>query len=307
MIKVVSILSHSRSGSTILDLILGQHPAVFSAGEICNIYRYGLLETQYCSCKELVTHCPFWKGIIGKFLEKLPEKKFHLLQENLSRFERHRFVPLMPLFAHSQHYELYEKQILALYQTIAEETASEVIVDSSKNPLRFYWLTKMARKGLLNLFPVFLVRDGRGVIASHKKALQKTPEKGVQMDFRAKSDLKTTLTWLWMNLEIEKVTASFADMREPFILRYEDLCSDLEKALLPLGDSLGITLQETLKAIASGQSFQAQHLLSGNRLRMKEQIIFSPDFSWKKNKTLRDSKSFWSLAGWYARRLGYEK
>jgi len=62
--KLIYILSLDHSGSTILDMALGCHPAVVGFGE-----AVGLLGIKYhelrdrisrCSCGQDIRHCPFW-------------------------------------------------------------------------------------------------------------------------------------------------------------------------------------------------------------------------------------------------------
>ena len=47
-VKVAFVSSWSRSGSTLLDLLLGRLPGFWSAGEIRYLWDRGLLEDQLC-------------------------------------------------------------------------------------------------------------------------------------------------------------------------------------------------------------------------------------------------------------------
>lgn len=303
-LKIIYILSHSRSGSTILDVLLGQHPEICSAGELRNLYRYGFLEKQFCSCGEKVVSCVFWKELSSIFFGKLGSNNIEQLQNNLFHFERRRSLPFTYFFRRQSSWHMYKTQLLTLYQTLAELTEKRVIVDSSKNALRCYWLTKLAKEGKIKLFPVFLLRDGRGVIWSHKKTIKKAPEKGVQMEFTSKTALKTTLTWLSTNLEAELISQVSSNC--PVLeLRYEDMCSDFEHTLTKFFGALRIDPDPVLRIVTEALTFSPFHLVSGNRLRMKKTLRFQPDLEWKQKLSKNDIKLFWALAGWYAKRKKY--
>jgi hypothetical protein len=59
-VRVLYIGGWGRSGSTLLDLILGQAPGVFSAGEVREIWQSGLVENRPCGCER-----PFRSGKPG--------------------------------------------------------------------------------------------------------------------------------------------------------------------------------------------------------------------------------------------------
>ncbi|MBA3432215.1 MAG: hypothetical protein H0U16_12145, partial [Actinobacteria bacterium] len=49
-LKVLFIMGWTRSGSTILDNLLGEVEGFFSTGELHYLWRRGLLEGRLCSC-----------------------------------------------------------------------------------------------------------------------------------------------------------------------------------------------------------------------------------------------------------------
>ena len=64
-VKVLYIAGSGRSGSTILDRILGQLDGFFSVGELCNLWDRGLLAHRKCGCGVPVDQCPTWTGILA--------------------------------------------------------------------------------------------------------------------------------------------------------------------------------------------------------------------------------------------------
>jgi len=63
-VPVLSLLGATESGSTLLDMLLGRAPGVFSAGELRSNWARGLLQGQPCSCGEQIRACPVWRPIV---------------------------------------------------------------------------------------------------------------------------------------------------------------------------------------------------------------------------------------------------
>ena len=63
--SVVYIVGYGRSGSTILDIILGQHADIFSAGELRNLTTRAWQGNEYCSCQSSLQSCPFWSEVMA--------------------------------------------------------------------------------------------------------------------------------------------------------------------------------------------------------------------------------------------------
>ena len=65
--KVLYIGGFGRSGSTLVERILGQLPGFCSAGEIVFLWQRGLIDGQLCGCGVPVPECEFWSRV-GKTL-----------------------------------------------------------------------------------------------------------------------------------------------------------------------------------------------------------------------------------------------
>ncbi len=49
------------------------------------------------------------------------------------------------------------------------------------------------------------------------------------------------------------------------------------------------------------------HVIGGNRIRMSQGIVLKPDYEWKEKLPDIAKQVFWVLAGWYAKKHGYQK
>jgi len=64
-IKVLYITGWGRSGSTILDNIMGQIDGFFSVGELRYIWDRNLIENRLCGCGVPLEECPIWSQILA--------------------------------------------------------------------------------------------------------------------------------------------------------------------------------------------------------------------------------------------------
>src|SRR5687768_409663 len=65
-VKVLFILGWARSGSTLLDQILGTEEGFFSTGELRWIWLRGLVQQRNCGCGRRVVECPFWTAVLER-------------------------------------------------------------------------------------------------------------------------------------------------------------------------------------------------------------------------------------------------
>ena len=89
--KIVYILGSGRSGSTILDMLLGNHEDIESFGELANIATAGWINNEYCSSGVRVNDSPFWNSVKSRFLEKANDEnaivKFAALTKTINKKE----------------------------------------------------------------------------------------------------------------------------------------------------------------------------------------------------------------------------
>jgi hypothetical protein len=63
-LPLVYILSNGRSGTTLLDLLLGAHPRVWTVGEVQNLPWEMRYPRAPCGCGNPVQESPFWAPIL---------------------------------------------------------------------------------------------------------------------------------------------------------------------------------------------------------------------------------------------------
>jgi len=289
--KIIYIAGYGRSGSTLLERVLGSHEKIFGVGELASFL--GLLdsETSFCSCGELLQKCKFWSEAIknsgGDFQNNPKLKVIQRCFESLVVF-------LGPFFRRNK--ETYKRYIQRLFGSIFEQLPNEVsyIVDSSKTSRKsFFRPIALRRIASLNVKVIHLVRDGRGCMWSNLKGSNRRMEQGLDphIPFAA---LRTAISWFLANIaaHIFQVCHPCEDYCR---IRYEDFVVDPEGTLKKLGRFLGVSFDQQIEMLNSGEEIPLGHQIAGNRLRSQKRIVLRMDVEWKKKLKLRHKLLFWLL------------
>jgi hypothetical protein len=163
-----------RSGSTLLDRILGQVPGLWSIGEVVHIWRRGVRGNQLCGCGEAFLSCPFWTKV-GELAfggwDRIDVEEMLALQRAV---DRNRFIPNMLVRPLSRSYaaklDRYADVLARLYTAIGAASGAAMIVDSTKHASYAYLLRRVPG---VDLRVIHLVRDARGVAYSWTKEVRK--------------------------------------------------------------------------------------------------------------------------------------
>jgi len=291
MAKVVYILSPGHSGSTLLDLLIGSIPGVFSTGECLYLpwmlHRKGLSDPQaanedICSCLKGFHECEAWRKILLRLGEELG---FDLYREPfrfpLALFRRQgcnrgsslsdRMIrSLAVLSAGSSLLPGVDKIISMakgriiknnwmLFDTIAAVKGVSHVVDSSKDPVRMHLLS-LTRPA--DLIAVILVREMNGIAASAMKWHE--------------DPLRSVRKWQGYYRNLHRLLSASGKRRILFV-RYESVCRDPERARrkiarnLKLPDPVGDLQIDT----------RHYHLIAGNPIRYKGTLKIRKDESWR--------------------------
>ena len=87
-LSVIYISGEGRSGSTLLDRILGILEGVSSFNEIYELWKHGFLGNGKCACGQEIKACSFWAKVSDEVIEKhgRPEELLKL-QDDVDTFD----------------------------------------------------------------------------------------------------------------------------------------------------------------------------------------------------------------------------
>ncbi|GAB6187042.1 sulfotransferase [Thermopirellula anaerolimosa] len=314
--RVAFIMGAGRSGSTVLDMLLGAHPSIQGVGELCNVVRSGWIAGQYCSCGRRTPDCDFWQAVREQWRRESGGADPRHYEYLLQAFEQRRISAVrLTCTLHPERLVLparsgvafrdYAEQTAALFRAIAAVSGRPIVVDSSKNPARALALLRMDRDfGRVDLRLIHLVRDVRGFAWSARKSFRKDEAKGVQADMAGLPVWKSALVWAFVNVCSDYVRRRH-DRRRSLLLKYEDLASRPEAALHAVADVLSLPADPWLEMLNSAAPLRPGHVVAGNRVRMEREIRLRPDLEWQSKLSPADKRVCWMLAGWKAAWYGY--
>ena len=305
-VKVLYIVGFRRTGSTLLDIVLGSHSEIESTWELARISHCYWIHNRYCSCGKRTYSCPFWSQVRQTWIERVGKEgaaEYAKLQEV---FHSYRTLPRMLIekYRPSPQFREYASLNRALFDAIREVSGKPVVLDSSKNRVRA--LAFSMTPGI-DLHLVHLVRDARGVAASQKKSFQKNERAGISREHKAQSVWSSSILWVAANL-LSEFVCSQLDQSKTVRVRYEDFISAPKYVLDSIGRLVHLDLTEVTEAISAGEAMQVGHNVGGNHLRMKDNVRMEPAVGrWKGALSAREQEVIWLLTGWLMKRYGYKK
>lgn len=291
--KVVYIACWGRSGSTLLNNILGQSPYVFSGGELLRIWEDQLLQEGICGCGCLIRECPVWKAILRSVWTGFDERTIEDLRSFLSVHVRTKNIPTVMLsrsFAQQDASRCSQLQLVNMYKLIQSTTGCEFIVDSSKHPVYGALLQQQAD---IDMYLVHLIRDPRAVAFSWQRKKFMPDSKSY---FRTRGPMETAIMWLTWNLGIQRMGTS---LKKRYLrIRYEDLVARPTDTLGEIATFLGLESLEISVSEKEEIVLNPTHTVMGNPIRFSQgPVKLRLDNEWKSNLSKKDSALI-SLATW---------
>jgi hypothetical protein len=271
-LNVIYIAGWGRSGSTLLDNLLGQIDGFFSTGELRYLWDRGVLGEWRCGCGERVTECAVWSSILAPILPDRggPDPRTVVVWQHEVARLRHTWKLLR---ANDQNMRQgsalcsYSRLVGELFSSVAKVTGARVIVDSSKQPSHGAILMLIPH---LRVHVVHLVRDPRAVAFSWAKRQPGIDRHGV---------VNSTLWWTVSNLATDALRRKHPE--RSLLVRYEDFVRSPSETLKNIVE----LVNEDPQGIPSirGREFDLAptHTVSGNPARFRTgSVEVRPDDEW---------------------------
>ncbi len=301
-LKVLYIGGTGRTGSTLLDKLLGQVPGVFAGGELAFLWKQGICSGGRCSCGAAIVDCPVWGRALTTAFGPDGVDAAEMVRLRTGAQSTH--LPLMVVPA-ARRWLLrrlgpFPERTEALYRAIASTTGSRLIVDSSKEP-HYSWILR-SRPGLDVRF-LHLVRDPRAIAHSWQRRRR---EPGLAGD--AQMEQRTpVVSALYHNVSNVASDLLWANRTGRYLrLRYEDLLSDPQGAVEQIEALVDEPLP--LDGILSGSTavLGQQHVAWGNPNRFESgSIELRPDTEWETAMPAWDKRLVAACTFPLMRRYGY--
>jgi hypothetical protein len=278
--RVVYVAGVIRSGSTLLDRMLGELPDHVAVGELCYLWQHSVKLDRGCGCGAAFSQCPFWTAVGDKGFGgwgSVDVDEMIALQLSL---DTTRDIPALVAPRTTRDFQerlrRYADVLSTLYAAIADVAGARVVVDSSKHAGPAYLL----RHADVDLRVLHLVRDPRGVAQSLRKQVARPA--GDREDFMSVWPARTVARrWVTTNL----LVAGLARFGVPVArMRYEDLIArpidELKRVTALLDRPLPA---DVLGFIHDGAvDLPPAHTLDGNPMRYSTgPVPLKPDDGWR--------------------------
>lgn len=274
-IKLIYIASNGRSGSTLLDMLIGLHSKCFTLGEFQFLpidYKYN---TQPCGCNRRVDSCDFWGDIIK-------QNKNIIVNGTISRFRNFGFGKVIRWNELKEIYlnipksdcsliKKYGRENFLVLKSVLEKVKKSnnvyYLIDASKDPYRLKWL---AQSGYFDLSVLHIIKNPLAFVYSMTKK-EKSFIKKMFMTFRM------SVRWVIENMIIAKVADKFIGKKKYLKIKYEKLASDH----IVQTQSIFNFLKIHDHSISNNKYQSNNHAINGNKMRHEKNSIFL-DEKWRK-------------------------
>jgi UDP-N-acetylglucosamine transferase subunit ALG13 len=303
--RVLFIAGTGRSGSTLLERLLGEVDGFCSVGELVHLWQRGLGENQRCGCGVPFRDCPFWAEVGRKAFGGWVALDPHEITDLKQSVDRHRFIPFMTHPELSRAYrdrlERFSEILLALYGAIADVSGS-VVVDSSKSSSYLFLLRQLPD---IDLRILHLIRDSRGVAYSTTKRVRRPEISDHEVFMPTYHPARAGVEWLAYNAIFDVAgTTGTPSMR----LRYEELMTDARRQVSRILRFAGAGATNELLGFLGTDAAQLRpiHSVSGNPMRFQTgHIPLRLDDEWR-TRLAPKHRAMVSLITWpLLRRYGY--
>lgn len=277
-LTLIYIAGMPRSGSTLLDRVLGATPDVHATGELVHLWQRGLIDNETCGCGVPFSECPFWSAVgetaFGGWATLDPAVVSRLHRS----VERDRYLPLLiaPQLRRAYQKRLTEYATIVgrVYAGIAATAGVNVLVDSSKHVSTALLLRHVPG---IDLRVVHLVRDPRGVAYSWTKHVRQ-PERDDGAHMAQWSPAHTAMRYTAYNLILEVLARSATPTVR---IRYEDFISH-PRAQVQRVLELAAVDEPPAVVDATTVKLDANHNVGGNPMRFKTgEIPLRRDDAWR--------------------------
>jgi sulfotransferase family protein len=298
--KVLYIAGWSRSGTTILEQVLGQVDAWFALGEFRHLFL-----NLVCGCGARVSECDFWRPILREALGGEPRAQL----DAVAKLRRHKLdgdarALAAILGARRAGRETspvwrYAKVLTNLYRAVAGATDARILVDSSKTASDAYLLATLTD---IDLHVVHVVRDPRATAYSWRR-LKRLDHRGGHLP--TMGPITNSVGWLRRNAAIEAIVRRH--QRDRYLrISYEDFAERPLAITREICSMVGEPEARPPLSATGTVSLLPNHTVAGNPVRFSHgDLRISLDDEWRSDIDSRSRAMATIPALPLMRRYGY--
>ena len=269
MARVLFLGGLGRSGTTLVERLLGELPGVCALGEVVHLWQRDLRDDERCGCGARFSACGFWRRVgalaFGGW-HNVDVDRVHYLR---AAVERTRHIPRLATAVEApEEVHEYAEYYTRVYAAAAEVSGARVVVDSSKHSALAHVLRW---SNDLDLRVVHVVRDARGVAYSWTKTVARPETDGTE-EMTRYSPGRSALLWNAHNAAFGLLARRGVAVHR---VRYEEFVASPQASLTALASFAGVELGPSdLDFLQPGQAdlpghadLKVGHSAAGNPMR----------------------------------------
>ena len=237
MVRVLFLGGLGRSGTTLLERVLGELPGVCPLGEVVHLWERDIRDDERCACGVRFSRCAFWRAVGAEAFGGWPGADVERVLELRQAVERTRHIPSLaaPRLTARRHALVteYAGYFARVYEAAAKVSGAQVLVDSSKHGALAYCLRWASE---VDLRVVHVVRDSRGVAYSWTKRVTR-PESHLAAEMTRYSPGRSALLWNAHNAAFGLLGRCGVPVHR---IRYEELLANPRGAIHALAGFAGL-------------------------------------------------------------------
>ncbi len=278
--RVLYIGGLGRSGTTLIERVLGELPGMCALGEVVHLWQRDLRDNERCGCGSSFHDCSFWTAVGDLAFGGWARVDVHRILQLQELVERTRHIPMLAA-GHKRDFNAlaveYAEYYAAIYQAAATVSGAAAIIDSSKHSA-LAWCLRYSEE--IDLRVLHVVRDPRGVAYSWTKTVAR-PETDGRSEMTRYTPARSAVLWNAHN-------AAFGLLRQRGVavrrLRYEDFLADPRGTVDKVAAFAGLdTSTAELSFLGPGSVQLGQcHSAAGNPMRFTVgEVPLRPDDAWR--------------------------
>lgn len=302
--RVLYLGGLGRSGTTLIERVLGELPGVCALGEVVHLWQRDIRDDERCGCGERFSGCPFWTQVGVAAFGGWDRVDVHRILALRELVERTRHIPMLAAGKRGDFNALateYADYYARIYAAAAETAGSGVVVDSSKHSALAHCLRY---SDAIDLRVLHVVRDPRGVAYSWTKTVAR-PETDGQDEMTRYTPARSAVLWNAHN-------AAFGLLRQRGVavrrLRYEDFIAHPRETVNKIAAFVGMdTSTAPLDFLSdTGVELGQCHSAAGNPMRFRTgHLPLRADEAWRKAMPPRQRALVGAVCAPLLRSYGY--
>jgi hypothetical protein len=231
VVRVLFLGGLGRSGTTLLERVLGELPGVCPLGEVVHLWERDVRDGERCGCGVPFHDCEFWGRVGERAFGGWGNVDVDRILALRDRVERTRHIPR--LAAGTLDASEYAGFYARVYRAAADVSGVKVLIDSSKHASLAFCLGQAPD---LDLRVVHMVRDSRGVAYSWTKRVTR-PEADGAAEMTRYTPGRSALLWNAHNAAFGLLRRRGVPVRR---IRYEELLANPRGAVHALAAYAGL-------------------------------------------------------------------